>query len=272
MGCSQQSNKLTLCELPPWVICIMAFLLLLASIIVLKACWPDSYLLSDSSRCVNLSEDELQQAYLMAVKDAEKAEPAEISRRLTPIVDHNPDLIWQGKRGESRLLVVTLTAPDRYDEKAPDQKAKDHVWVTVAPELKNFCQKLNLPSEKLTLRLKQLLGLPQKPLEREIVEIWVDPGDLFRPSPDPEVTDREAELDFPRSNNFMTVAQDHKNWFNTTRDKIYDVNNHGYPWTRLGYTYDWGNPESEIGLSEFVIQKGAPMKIHWAAKVDKYCD
>ena len=127
MGCSQQSNKLTLCELPPWVICIMAFILLVASIIVLKACWSDSYLFSDSSRCVNLSEDELQQAYLMAVKDAEKAEPAEISRRLTPIVDHNPDLIWQGKRGESRVLVVALTAPYKYNDKAPDQIVKEDV-------------------------------------------------------------------------------------------------------------------------------------------------
>lgn len=27
-----------------------------------------------------------------------------------------------------------------------------------------------------------------------------------------------------------------------------------YPWTRLGYTYDWGNPEQEYGLTEFLIQ------------------
>ncbi|MCX5839251.1 MAG: hypothetical protein NTW71_12160 [Deltaproteobacteria bacterium] len=26
-----------------------------------------------------------------------------------------------------------------------------------------------------------------------------------------------------------------------------------YPWPRFGYTYDWGNPEKSIGLSEFVI-------------------
>ena len=27
-----------------------------------------------------------------------------------------------------------------------------------------------------------------------------------------------------------------------------------YPWTRLGYTYDWGNPRNLVGLSEFVLR------------------
>jgi hypothetical protein len=26
-----------------------------------------------------------------------------------------------------------------------------------------------------------------------------------------------------------------------------------YPWTSLGYTYDWGNPFTHVGLSEFVV-------------------
>jgi hypothetical protein len=31
---------------------------------------------------------------------------------------------------------------------------------------------------------------------------------------------------------------------------------HAYPWTRLGDTYGWGNPGSEIGPSEFIILGG----------------
>ena len=34
----------------------------------------------------------------------------------------------------------------------------------------------------------------------------------------------------------------------------------GYPWTRQGYTYDWGG-RTKFGLSEFVIKKGVPVKI-----------
>jgi hypothetical protein len=44
-----------------------------------------------------------------------------------------------------------------------------------------------------------------------------------------------------------------------------------YPWTQLGYTYDWGNPESEVGLSEFVIRKGSTVVIKSVSNLDEYC-
>ena len=34
-----------------------------------------------------------------------------------------------------------------------------------------------------------------------------------------------------------------------------------FPWTRLGYTYDWGNSTSEIGLSEFVIKNNSQVTV-----------
>lgn len=268
----QKNSKIKLLGLPLWLFSILVSLLFVANVILLKACWSGRLDASDLYAIEDLSENELKLAYLRAVKDAEIAEPAEISHELVPIVAHNPDLVWQGKRGESPILVVTWTAADIYDGKVPSQIAKSEVWVTVAPELKNFCRKLNLSSEKLTLRLKQLLGLPLKPQKTDLVEIWADPEDLFRPSPDPEITDREAGLDFPKSDKFLTVADDHICWFNKNKRTSYTIEEYPYPWTRLGYTYDWGNPKSEIGLSEFVIRKGARMQIHSVVKVDAYCN
>jgi hypothetical protein len=32
--------------------------------------------------------------------------------------------------------------------------------------------------------------------------------------------------------------------------------------TGFGYTYDWGNPNTDIGASEFVIKAGATVTIH----------
>jgi hypothetical protein len=55
-------------------------------------------------------------------------------------------------------------------------------------------------------------------------------------------------------------------------ERVTSYSNTGYPWTRLGYTYDWGNPKSEIGLSEFVIKNGAPIKIHSVVNADAYCN
>ena len=51
----------------------------------------------------------------------------------------------------------------------------------------------------------------------------------------------------------------------------YEVADEVYPWTRLGYAYDWGNPQSEVGLSEFVIKKGALVQIHAVTFIDDYC-
>ena len=109
-----------------------------------------------------------------------------------------------------------------------------------------------------TIRLKQLLGLPPDAVKSRFVKIWVYPYDLFRPSPDPEITDLEAELTFPESK-FLNVSNEYIKWFNEPEAGSYGQS--GYPWTRLGYTYDWVNPDSEVGLSEFVINKGSIIEV-----------
>ena len=89
--------------------------------------------------------------------------------------------------------------------------------------------------------------------------MWVKPSDLFRPSADPEISDGEAETEFRRPNNFVTVSDAYVKWYNDLKMQSYGSN--GYPWTRLGYTYDWGDNRRHIGLSEFVIMPGATVEI-----------
>jgi len=45
----------------------------------------------------------------------------------------------------------------------------------------------------------------------------------------------------------------------------------GYPWTRLGYTYDWGSNAGEIGLSEFVLRAGSAALIQSITATNDYC-
>lgn len=215
------------------------------------------------------SSIELQAAYLAAVKDAATAEPQEISKELTPILETNANLIWQGQPGERQVLVLTWTSWNGYDDKVGQALVTSRdTWVTVAPELKNFCTTYASDSTNLTLRLEQLLGLPPDNGKTRFVEIWVKPQDLFRPSPDPEITDQEAGLEFPQSRH-LTVSEEYVTWFNNLNSSSYGEN--GYPWTRLGYTYDWGNPNSEVGLSEFVISPGATIEIHSLTETEAYC-
>lgn len=92
--------------------------------------------------------------------------------------------------------------------------------------------------------------------------------DLFRPSPDPEITDHEAQLSFPDSK-FLNVINEYIKWFNGQKAESYGQG--GYPWTRLGYTYDWGNPDSEVGLSEFVINQGSIIEVNGSYSLRDYC-
>ena len=146
--------------------------------------------------------------------------------------------------------------------------------MTVVGELQSFCQDYNaneLPTaEELDLRLKQRLGLRPETKNIYFVEMWVFPGDMFRPSPDPEITDHEAELDFPRSIAFVWVSDEHIEWINRLKSNSYGE--HGYPWTRLGYSYDWAESrDTEVGPSEFVIKNGAIIGIHSVTQTQHYC-
>ena len=220
-------------------------------------------------------------AFCEAMKDAEVAEPEEISTDLTAITPHNQELVWSGTRGESRLLVLNWTSfidptssegpydPGNGFRAGESMVSTRDVFVTVVPELHEWCQ-ANGPFMDTTERIEQLVGFNSGRGEgRQFVELWADPQDLFRPSPDPEISDGEAELDFPWSGRFVSVSEEHVQWFREFKSMSYQEN--GLPWTRLGYTYDWGNPDSDIGLSEFVIRKGAKIEAYSITPTEEYC-
>jgi hypothetical protein len=261
-------------------------LLVLFSCLSLCACWVNS------SAQTNPQAD-----YDAAVQDAKTMTAAKISKNLTAIRSDNANLQWENNVAGSRVLVATYvdnpTACANYLNPAtPGCKAGQECpnygfnsWVTVVPELKNYLG--NAPS---LLRVAQSLGLPPPAtgltLENTcIIELYVSQSNLFRPSPDPEISDQEAELTFPldgfrkfddtvliysemlcnvgdtrcpnRTGSGKCGMTSYRNWFDIRREKVYSATP-PYPWTALGYTYDWGNPVSpHIGASEFVINSGA---------------
>ncbi len=215
------------------------------------------------------SPETLRAEYQAAVADAAVAEPSEISRELTALVPDDPELVWDDSTGETRVAVVTWTSWTGYDNQVGQTiQTSREVWVTAVPEVQRFAATHFLGPADITLRLEQLLGLPANNGKTRFVEFWVRPADLYRPSPDPEVTDREAEVDFPTSA-YTTADPNYVAWFQNLEASSYGEN--GYPWTRLGYTYDWGNPASEVGLSEFVIRPGATITVRSEATTEDYC-
>ena len=189
--------------------------------------------------------------YQNAIKDAMVAEQNEICYKLIAINDSNHYLTWSGTGSEKKVLVLTWTKyPGSFHENQTVTNTWGVLWVTVVPEMKDWFRTNYPTGSDYVSRTEKLLGLPLNSGNTNFVEIWVKPADLWRPSPDNEVTDNFAQLDFPENTDSTYRA-----WFNN--NIIYSYYPMHYPWTRLGYTYDWGSPATEIGLSEFIVKKNS---------------
>ena len=215
----------------------------------------------------------LEAQYRAAIADARTAEPDEIVTTLAPLVPSNDSLLW-GPTADAprRVLVVTWGGPETLSGAAAGDTvtAAEDVWVTVAPRLQRFCRSLDRTGEALSLRLAQRLGLPPDVDYTQFVELWVRPADLVRPCPDPEVSDRECERSAPVPTKHVRVSESHREWFRELKRTPYGPD--GYPFTGLGYTYDWNPATDEVGPSEFVLraEEGAVIKARFPTEA--YCN
>ena len=210
--------------------------------------------------------DGFEKLYQSAVANAIYPDQSKISKNLTAITKTNPQLIWKKIDNEDYLLVVSWQSDTTYYTRQGFYNTGNHIiWVTAVPELKNICTR-NVDSD---IRLMQRFGLPPDANKKFFVEFWVKPADLFRPCPDNEITDKECQLCFPSNTDSTYIS-----WFNGNRiSSYYNCNLYNtYPWTQLGYTYDWnpGNP-SHVGLSEFIIGKNKNILINNYYKTADYC-
>jgi hypothetical protein len=196
-----------------------------------------------------------EKSYNEAVIDAMVTEEGEICSTLVAIKPDNNYLTWSN----GYVLVVTWTKYcSSYTVGDTISISWGETWVTAVPELKDWYKKNPVSPDKITLRTEQLLGLPVKSEDSCFVEMWAKPDDLFRPAYDNEIDKKVSGLKFP-----VNVSSDYVTWFNNNIISSYYPSNgsNKYPWTRLGYTYDWGNPSTKIGLSEFVIKKNSKVII-----------
>ena len=150
------------------------------------------------------------------------------------------------------------------------------LWVTVVPELRNTFYTRNFDSCPPTReRTMQLLGLNPRRAYEVILEIRVNQEDLYRPTPAPETTHHQADVAaqlnetisvwgmdcnkwaLPDPYLFFSTDQTYQMWFAYNAATTYynpSAPQNTAPWTRLGYTYDWGKAGNHIGASEFMIR------------------
>lgn len=134
-------------------------------------------------------------------------------------------------------------------------------WVTVEAELQQKAIEYRLSQKqgaKLALRLDQSLGLPPNPADtgRVFLIMLVKVKDVYRPCPDPEISDERCTEKFA-AGAYSQPDTAYQSLFAGIKTET-----SSFPWTARGYTYDWHpRNRSHVGLSEFIIRRGAIVRI-----------
>jgi hypothetical protein len=200
----------------------------------------------------------LRQRLDAAIEDAKKPQPDEVINKLWALTPNNPKIKTRERNGKTEFLMVSwkyVKNPNE-DWRSGTKIIDYQTWLTAFPEVKEFCNQckgigINIPGNiMLSLRLQQYLGLilNRNSNKTHFVEMWVKGEDLSRPCINPEINNSSCKIlpvPVPKTNSVLYEI--YKNSY-TNDKKEY------YPWTGLGYTYDWGNPQKPyVGASEFLI-------------------
>jgi len=191
---------------------------------------------------------ELQRQYQQAIQDA--------------AVRHPDWSIPLWSFGDAPMVLVST-----FTEDSALDTVTQHNWVAPTAQVRPLCNGQSDP----VLFLEELLGLPpQRTADAgkrwHVYTFEVAQDALFRPCPggvDKSIPTEPrcvagSELD-PNLDPDTTRFLLKQFWFShRTAISSGGAWDFGYPWTGMGWTYDW-DPKSKthMGVSEFVVQKGA---------------
>src|SRR5690242_11727397 len=167
---------------------------------------------------------ELAQRYVSSIHQAAVPEESVVATDLIPVVRSNDGLVWEGAGPDARVRVVSWMSEKTFQnyyanpQELPADKRSPAswgalMWVTTVPQVKNFCRALKPDAQTVTLRLKQLLGLPPERDYQRFVELWVSPKDLSRPCADPDITTRSCGVQAASAPATDNASVEFRNWF-----------------------------------------------------------
>lgn len=230
----------------------ICFVLVLFTVAALAACGGKK-----------LSDDEL---FANAVRDAVFADEDEILP-LVNIRKGAKNVIWS-EDGKSVLVAFMHKYPDSYPAGEEIELKWGNVWCVSAGEFHEWMKNSKENVKNWTERLHQLMGMPYSKGYNTVTALWVDASLIYRPA---YVTDANAEM-----KNVLQKTGDeefdtkYKEWFDG--NIIWSYFDSAFPWTRLGYTYDWADNGTEYGLSEFLVFSGAKAKVEYTYTVDEFVE
>lgn len=219
----------------------------------------------------HISGNDTQIQYNAAISDAAVAGPEKIVALLP--IPPGPSVAVISWVTEKRLPCQAGEPPCTLTVGA------DRLWVTLAGEVQHLCRSWNLSGDPLRRRLEQLLGLPLDPppqfRKAQFVVMEVPRDRIDRPCLGIDDTDPAhptCTLDGKSGN-----AVELRNFVGQQMASSYVVGHPtspGYPYTRLGYTYDWhpaAHARKHYGASEFVVAPNTVARVTAQIATDDYC-
>lgn len=199
----------------------------------------------------------MDQRYATAITDAMVADSSEVTDTLWAITAANPNLQWKTVNGQQYVLMATfMRFPSSYPAGDSINTTWGDGWIFIPSQMKKRLLPVLTATSDTILRISQLLGLPpvNSKSNTHIATMWVPASRLFRPAGNPDITTSTASPVLANG-----LPDDYVTWFNNYIIYAYyhplqsDTDFH-YPWTRMGYTYDWAPGASKVGLSEYVLR------------------
>ena len=206
-----------------------------------------------------------REQYNAAREKAKNLGPEDIQPLVT--IGEGTDMASMSGDNTQVVLVAWHNDGDRFkDGEITHLKDGEVLWAFTDKEFLKWFRENHDKVDNWDIRLKQLLGKAPDTDNRYFTVFWVRVTDVFRPAFFPEINTDMMNTAFTNTLEEDTSenAMWFKNWFDKTNATAYRKD--GFPWTRLGYTYDWGNPDSKYGLSEFIVKEGAEIEVKFTRK------
>lgn len=202
-----------------------------------------------------------RELYDLAVQDAAVAEEDEI-KPLVSLTKEDPLVTWDD---QNRVLLCTWHSyPGSYPEGEKVTISWGYVWTFTDKEIATYAGELKA-SEDARRRMRQLIAIDPDKKHSTVTALWVDPADVIRPAYQSDPARGDMTTSFPEGEE---VDEAFRAWFD---QNILDSYYYGsYPWTRLGYTYDWADNGEEYGLTEFLIKPGAEVEVAYTETTDEF--
>ena len=218
-------------------------------------------LLAATAGCKEIAPD-TDALWEAAMADAVFSEDEEIQELVT-LTKEDDKVVWD-ETGE-RVLLLSWHNYD--DACAPGDSIRTEygdIWATSVGEMQVWYEQNRDEVEDWDLRFAQLLGVHEDEGYTRFTAFWVSPEDVIRPA---YVTDVTLQM----KNDYAVVTDEaYKEWFDS--NILWSYFESDYPWTRLGYTYDWSGGESEYGLTEFLVSDGSKSEIAFTCTTAEFVD